>query len=124
MKVRSRQRRWRSYGGAERTDPVFRPSTSFDASPDLSRLQLSSGAPPASSPTRAVMMDVFLDIQLMAKGDYFLHGASSVAEAVIYTNIGLHERSVHLEYRHNHSRDAPWLESAGVRRAEDRRRQF
>ena len=80
--------------------------------------------PPASSPTRAVMMDVFLDIQLMAKGDYFLHGASSVAEAVIYTNIGLHERSVHLEYRHNHSRDAPWLESAGVRRAEDRRRQF
>lgn len=57
-----------------------------------------------------VAHDVLLDIQVMAKGDYFLHTSSAVAEAVIYTNPLLHCRSVHLEYAHNASLDAPWLE--------------
>jgi hypothetical protein len=56
-----------------------------------------------------VAREVLLDIQVMAAADYFLHTASAVAEAVIYTNPKLHCRSTHLEYEHNASLDAPWL---------------
>ena len=49
----------------------------------------------------AVAHDVLLDIQMLARTDYFLHSASAVAEAVIYTNPGLHWRSTHLEYMHS-----------------------
>ena len=47
-----------------------------------------------------VAHDVLLDIQMLAKTDYFVHGASAVAEAVMYTNPALHLRSTHLEYLH------------------------
>ena len=43
-------------------------------------------------------MDVLLDLSLMARCNYFLHGASAVAEATHYTNPHLHRRSVDLEY--------------------------
>lgn len=61
----------------------------------------------------AVAHEVFLDIQLLARCDYLLHGASAVAEAAIYTNPALHWRSTHLEYANNcnastHCHDAPW----------------
>ena len=36
-----------------------------------------------------VLQDVFFDIQLMARCDYFLHSASAVSEAVIYSNLAL-----------------------------------
>ena len=63
-----------------------------------------------------VAREALMDIQVMARAaDYFLHAASSIAEAVIYTNPRLHCRSTHLEYEHNVSSDAPWLE--GVLRA-------
>jgi len=60
-----------------------------------------------------VAHDVLLDIYTLAKSDYFLHGASAVAEAVIYVNPALHWRSTHLEYAHSCKsnatcHDAPW----------------
>ena len=42
-----------------------------------------------------------LDILLLAKCDWFIHGASTIAEAVFYNNILLHNKSVHLEYTKN-----------------------
>ena len=77
-----------------------------------------------------VLQDVFFDVQLMARCDYFLHSASAVSEAVIYSNLALHEASVHLEYQHDtssnssHLRDAPWRRSPATRRAPDGRRQY
>ena len=59
-----------------------------------------------------VAREALLDIQVMARSaDFFLHTASAVAEAVIYTNPNLHCRSTHLEYEHNATLDAPWLEA-------------
>ena len=60
-----------------------------------------------------VAHDVFIDIQMLSRADYFIHGASAVAEAVIYTSPALHWRSTHLEYdavcSHNATCwDAPW----------------
>ena len=73
-----------------------------------------------------VLQDVFFDVQLMARCDYFLHSASAVSEAVIYSNLALHEASVHLEYQHDISRlrDAPWRRPPAMRRAPDGRRQY
>ena len=77
-----------------------------------------------------VLQDVFFDVQLMARCDYFLHSASAVSEAVIYSNLALHEASVHLEYQHDTSsngsrlRDAPWRRPPAMRRAPDGRRQY
>ena len=45
-----------------------------------------------------VALDVLVDLSLMARCNYFLHGASAVAEAAHYTNPALHRRSVDLEY--------------------------
>ena len=45
-----------------------------------------------------VALDVLVDLSLMARCNYFLHGASAVAEATHYTNPHLHRRSVDLEY--------------------------
>jgi hypothetical protein len=45
-----------------------------------------------------VALDVLVDLSLMARCQYFLHGASAVAEAAHYTNPALHRRSVDLEY--------------------------
>ena len=47
-----------------------------------------------------------------------------MSEAVFYTSVGLHERSVDLEYWHDPTRDAPWIPSGAAPRAEDGRRQF
>ena len=77
-----------------------------------------------------VLQDVFFDVQLMARCDYFLHSASAVSEAVIYSNLALHEASVHLEYQHDTSsnssrlRHAPWRRPPAMRRAPDGRRQY
>ena len=76
-----------------------------------------------------VLQDVFFDIQLMARCDYFLHSASAVSEAVIYSNLALHTASVHLEYQHDTSssgrrRDAPWRRPPPMQRAPDGRRQY
>ena len=68
----------------------------------------------ASEKQLQVAHDVFVDMQLLARADYFLHGASAVAEAVIYTNPALHWRSTHLEYEaacapmNSVCLDAPW----------------
>lgn len=45
-----------------------------------------------------VAFDVLVDILLMAKCKFIVHGASAVSEAAIYTNIALHNNSVNLEY--------------------------
>ena len=60
-----------------------------------------------------VAHDVLIDIQMLARADYLLHGASAVAEAVIYTNPALHWMSTHLEYDNACTPkagcfDAPW----------------
>ena len=61
-----------------------------------------------------VASDVLLDILMLSRADYLLHGASAVAEAAIYLNPALHWRSTHLEYAHSGCRtraschDAPW----------------
>jgi hypothetical protein len=60
-----------------------------------------------------VAHDVLIDIQMLASADYLLHGASAVAEAVIYTNPALHWMSTHLEYDNACTPkagcfDAPW----------------
>jgi len=54
-----------------------------------------------------VAHDVLMDIQMLARTDYFVHGASAVAEAAIYTNPALHLRSTHLEYLHRCSAGLP-----------------
>ena len=56
-----------------------------------------------------VAHDVLLDIQVMARADYFLHTSSAVAEATIYTNPKLHCNSINLEMDHDAPHDAPWL---------------
>ena len=63
-----------------------------------------------------VAHDVLLDIMMLARCDYLLHGASAVAESAIYVNPALHWRSTHLEYAHSgcgnldgRCPDAPWL---------------
>ena len=48
---------------------------------------------------------------LARTADYVLHTASALAEAVIYTKPALHCRSTHLEYEHNATLDAPWLDA-------------
>ena len=60
-----------------------------------------------------VAREVHLDIQLLARCDYLLHGASAVAEAAIYLNPRLHWNSTHLEYwnaceANQTCHDAPW----------------
>ena len=75
-----------------------------------------------------VLHDVFMDIQMMSRCDYFIHSASAVSEAVIFSNFKLHEASVHLEYQHDSTRsgsprDAPWRTSR-TRRDSDGRRQY
>lgn len=45
-----------------------------------------------------VARDALLDIQILARSDYLVHGASAVAEAAIYVNPSLHWRSTHLEF--------------------------
>eukprot|EP01084_Bolivina_argentea_P137425 242014_1 len=54
--------------------------------------------------------EVLFDILMLAKCDWFIHGASMVSEAVFYNNIYLHNHSVHLEYTKN--RQIPfWMNS-------------
>jgi hypothetical protein len=55
-----------------------------------------------------VAEDVLVDIQLMARCQYFVYAASAVAEAVMYTNPLLHNRSVNLEYKNRTERAWPW----------------
>ena len=62
-----------------------------------------------------VALDVLVDLSLMARCQYFLHGASAVAEAAHYTNPALHRRSVDLEYEE----DARALLAAIFRRRGD-----
>ena len=63
----------------------------------------------------SVAHDVMLDIHLLSRCDYLLHGASAVAEAAIYQspNARLHWNSTDLEYSHRCKSatdcpDAPW----------------
>ena len=59
-----------------------------------------------------VAFDALVDIQAMARCDYFVHGASAMAEAVHYTNPGLHKRSCMVEYPSvNGSTPLRWLPS-------------
>lgn len=65
------------------------------------------------SNTTAVALDVLLDIQLLARCSYLLHGSSAVAEAAHYTNPLLHARSIDIEWQPQHTREAaptlaPW----------------
>ena len=46
-------------------------------------------------------VQILIDIQLLSKCDWFLHGSSAVAEAVFYNNINLHNNSIHLEFIKN-----------------------
>ena len=55
-----------------------------------------------------VAEDVLIDIQLMARCDYFIYAASAVAEAVFYTNPFLQNRSANLEYKNKTARKWPW----------------
>ena len=58
--------------------------------------------------------EVLMDIEMLARADYLLHGASAVAEAAIYLNPRLHFNSTHLEYEAACPQapatcfDAPW----------------
>ena len=61
----------------------------------------------------AVAHEVHIDIQMLARCNYLLHGASATAEAAIYTNPSLHWNSTDLEYQHACDvaaacHDAPW----------------
>eukprot|EP01062_Namystynia_karyoxenos_P015868 TRINITY_DN15793_c1_g1_i4.p1 TRINITY_DN15793_c1_g1~~TRINITY_DN15793_c1_g1_i4.p1 ORF type:complete len:554 (+),score=150.71 TRINITY_DN15793_c1_g1_i4:72-1664(+) len=49
-------------------------------------------------------LEVLTDIMLLARCDYFLYGASMVAEAVFYLSPRLHGASVNLEYCHGRAR--------------------
>ena len=49
----------------------------------------------------------------MARCQYFIYGASAVAEAVFYTNPLLHNRSVNLEYKNTTERVWPWRGGGG-----------
>ena len=81
--------------------------------PDIgTRVQVKAGNFLLNDPM-LVAHDVLLDIQMLARADYLLHGASAVAEAVIYTNPTLHWMSTHLEYTNVCTNatlclDAPW----------------
>ena len=60
-----------------------------------------------------VAREVHMDIQMLARCDYLLHGASAVAEAAISLNLRLHWNSTHLEYKsacepNATCHDAPW----------------
>ena len=45
--------------------------------------------------------EILLEILLLSKCDWLLHGASSVAETAIGINLDLHNNSVHLEYKYH-----------------------
>ena len=43
-------------------------------------------------------IQILMDILLLSKCDWFIHGSSAVSEAVFYNNIHLHNHSVHIEF--------------------------
>ncbi len=53
-------------------------------------------------------LDVLLDALLLSRCDDLIHGASHVAEAAIWFDIGLHNRSIHLQYETSSRQSPSW----------------
>lgn len=60
----------------------------------------SNGVPTFGNPKlrHHVNSDVWQDIQMLSRCTFLLHGHSSVSETAFYIHLGLHERSINLEY--------------------------
>mmetsp|Transcript_6294 Transcript_6294/g.15201 ORF Transcript_6294/g.15201 Transcript_6294/m.15201 type:complete len:428 (-) Transcript_6294:4-1287(-) len=58
--------------------------------------------------------DVVLDVLILSQATYFIHGASSVSEAVFWFNLGLHHRSVHVQYEPASRQRIPWRKNAAL----------
>jgi len=54
-------------------------------------------------------LDVVLDVILLSRCDYLVHGASAVSEGAIWFDIRLHNRSVHIQYERSTRQCPPWF---------------
>jgi len=63
---------------------------------------------------------VLVDIECLAKMDFFVYAASAVAEAVFYRAPALHGASANLEYVHDAPISLPWSRDVLLWRPGDR----